>query len=126
MGWKWKGALEGLAKGAMTGNPYVAVSGGAVGGFSQDIDKGLTGDSGSGMTQGLMSLGSGAYGGGDPSQAFSMFKRQRNPADQSDPMYDPLEHAGLIKSRYPFIPEKAFQSWLQDQGGIQMGAQIRR
>ena len=166
MGWKWKDALSGFTKGAMTSNPYMAVAGGAVGGFSQDIDKGVTGNSNSGMTQGLLSLGTGGFGGGTPSGSFGemgggaglpkgagisfpsesgwmdggvggnggvddyskimdMFNqfRQQRPTDTSDPNYDPLAHAGYIKSKYPFIPDQSFQSWLKDQkssGGYQI------
>lgn len=151
MGWKWRDAVGGAVDGFMSYGPYGAIAGGAIGGWSKDLDKGLTGNSGSGLTQNLMSMGNGMYGGGSgmngdlPRGAdisflgqggfdginsggissdqiggvFSQFLKQRNPADTTSPDYNPMEHAGMIRSRYPFIPDQTFQAWLRNQSPMQ-------
>lgn len=247
MGWKWNDAVGGAVDGAMTYGPYGAIYGGLVGGWAKDFDKGLTGNSRSGLVEktygykngnigtklagnfsgderdqqfttdgnfdfgksigsaadlvssyygmknggnsfgsynnpsgqnanisfgsgggdygGILnsfgsvgsqgSSGSGGYSGmigsllnsqgrgntgnfeqgpmgqgtnsyQDIFKVFDQFQKQRNPTDTSDPNYNPIEHAGLIKSRYPFIPDQAFQNWLRSHpNGIQMGSPLR-
>ncbi len=70
MAFDWKGLLSGIVKGAAGGSPFGApgavvggLAGGASGAFGKDIDKKLTGNSQSGMTQNLLSA-AGLAGGG--------------------------------------------------------------
>lgn len=155
MGWKWRDALSGAGNGAKIGSMgwpigavVGAVAGGALGGYGKDIDKGLTGNSQSGVVSGALNFGGmasggfGGKGGNLPSGAgimmpgdddygswgegrqdvsgqdiFKLFQQfqQRNPTDSTSPTYDPMEHAGIVKSRYPFIPDQTFQTWLKSQ-----------
>lgn len=70
MPFDWKGLLGGVAKGALGGSPFGlpgavvgGVTGGVTGAFGKDIDKKLTGNSQSGMTQNLLNV-AGLAGGG--------------------------------------------------------------
>lgn len=70
MAFNWKGLLSGGGKGAVAGSRFGpigsvigAIGGGTAGAFGKDIDKKLTGNSQSGMTQNLLSA-AGLAGGG--------------------------------------------------------------
>lgn len=119
---------SGLVQGGLGLAGTVGSFGGS-GGF--DLPKGAGITSGSGF-DGIGSVNSSGFGSStgsqDYSKIFDMFQRfqNRNPADTSSEFYDPQDHAGLIKSRYPFIPDQAFQNWLRNNSsGIQMGSPLR-
>lgn len=81
MSFSFSGAARGGTQGAMTGSMFGpigtgvgAIAGGLLGAFGKDIDKGVTGNSGSGITQGIMNMASmarGGVGGGGDASGFS-------------------------------------------------------
>ena len=72
----------------------------------------MGGSYGDGVSRG----GFGFEDGAQIAEMFQQFQAQRNPTDTTAEGYDPMEHAGVIKSRYPFIPDQTFQNWLTANG----------
>jgi hypothetical protein len=86
---------------------------------------------GMGGSNHVNSDGSGVYGAGGaptvdaqtgelvPNTGFDigkMFEQfQKMQTEPGSEVYDPNAHADLIKSRYPWIPQQAFQQWLASQ-----------
>jgi hypothetical protein len=69
MGWNWNDALGGAIDGFLTYGPYGAIAGGAAGGWSEDLNKIVTGDSNSGFVEQFY----GGKTGGAGSKIFNSF-----------------------------------------------------
>lgn len=102
----------------------------STGSFDFSKIAGLFGGSGSGGNFHTNSDGSGVYGemgaptvdsqtgelvsgGMDIGKMFEQFQKMQTQPDSD--VYDPNAHADMIKTRYPWIPQQAFQQWLASQ-----------
>lgn len=112
----WGSMLSSLGNSGGSGG---SGAGGYAGLLSSLMNSQGSGSQSSGQGGAMGSPGGSPGGSIDIGQIFEQFQQQRNPSDTSDPNYDPMEHAGLIRSRYPFIPDDTFQAWLRNQAPSQ-------
>lgn len=90
MGFKFGGAGSGALKGAAAGSPFGPIGmgiggllGGVTGGFSKDIDKKVTGNSGSGTTNNLLNIAGLVGGGASLLKGGNPFSGMSNPFKSS-------------------------------------------